>query len=182
MTLRRVAWSFAVVLACAGCGGGGNDADENAPPPLDASATCALPDFAASALARLNQARAQGADCGSEGRFGAAPALAWNGRLAAAAAAHSADMAARDYFAHVSPDGATLAERVDAQGYAWSALAENIAAGQRSIDEVVSGWIDSDGHCANVMNPALRDVGMACVRSDSARYPTYWTLDFGRAR
>lgn len=176
----------ALALLLAACGGGG-DADNVAvaaapAAPASAAATCGVPDFVETTLARVNAQRARGADCGSRGSFAPAPPLAWNNALAAAAAAHSSDMAARDYFAHDSPDGGTLAERADAAGYRWRALAENIAAGYRSIDAVTDAWIGSPGHCANVMQPSLRDVGMACVASDSASYPTYWTMDFGEPR
>ena len=130
----------------------------------------------------MNAYRASGADCGTHGRFGPAPPLVWNDALTAAATAHSNDMAQRNYFSHTSPEGASMVERVEATGYQWSTLAENIAAGQRTIQVVMDGWIDSDGHCANVMNPRLRDVGMACVATSSATYRTYWTMNLGTQR
>ncbi|HJV62469.1 MAG TPA: CAP domain-containing protein, partial [Albitalea sp.] len=140
-------------------------------------------DFAAGALARVNQWRARGADCGSEGRFGAAPALAWNDLLAQAAAAHSEDMVAHDFFSHTGSNGSTLGQRVDAVGYAWSSVGENIAAGQPSVNEVVDGWIASPGHCANIMNPGFVHMGLACVRGTAAdAYPTYWTMDLAAPR
>ena len=103
--------------------------------------------------------------------------------LAQAAAGHSQDMAARNYFSHTSADGRTLVDRVNATGYAWSSLGENIAAGYPSVNAVVDGWMASDGHCANLMNPAFRDIGMACVPGTaSSTYKTYWTLDLGKPR
>jgi uncharacterized protein YkwD len=92
-------------------------------------------------------------------------------------------MAAQNYFSHTSADGRTLRQRVDATGYAWSALGENIAAGQAGIDEVFEGWRRSDGHCANLMNPQFDSIGLACVLGPSGnRYRTYWTLDLARGR
>jgi uncharacterized protein YkwD len=70
-------------------------------------------------------------------------------------------MATRNYFSHTSADGRTLPQRIDAAGYAWSALGENIAAGQAGIDAVVVDWMRSDGHCANLMNPDFEAIGLA---------------------
>jgi uncharacterized protein YkwD len=174
------------LLLLVACGGGGDDAVVATSPaasePTEPAATCGLPRFREETLERVNAVRARGADCGTEGSFGAAPPLQWNDALTSAATAHSTDMAMRDYFSHTSPEGGTMADRVNAAGYRWNLLAENIAAGQRSIQGVIDGWIDSDGHCANVMNPSLREIGMACVSSDSASYPTYWTMNLGRPR
>ncbi|MGZ8259752.1 MAG: CAP domain-containing protein [Caldimonas sp.] len=145
--------------------------------------TCNLPNFQASLLARINQVRASGADCGSHGAFGAAPPLAWNDRLAVAADGHSEDMSARNYFSHTSADGRTLAERVNAAGYAWSSLGENIAAGYPTANAVMDGWIASPGHCANLMNTGFAEVGVACVPGAAGdTYSTYWTMDLGRPR
>src|SRR5688500_6296868 len=78
-----------LVLLLAACGGGGSDtpaapppAATVPPPPSGALATCGLADFRNAAMARINQWRASGADCGSEGRFAATTALAWNDVLA----------------------------------------------------------------------------------------------------
>ena len=85
--------------------------------------TCNLPDFRAGLLARINQVRASGADCGVDGVFGAAAPLVWNDKLTLAADGHSQDMATRNYFSHTSADGRTLADRVNARatrGAAWA--------------------------------------------------------------
>jgi uncharacterized protein YkwD len=184
---RRVqAASFALLLLLAACGGGGDEAVAPAPSgggSAVAGATCGLPNFVDAMMARVNQWRAAGADCGSEGTFGPAPALAWNNLLAQAAANHSQDMSAHNFFAHVGSDGSTLGQRVDAVGYPWSTLGENIAAGQTSVNQVVDGWIASPGHCANLLNPNFQDVGVACVAGAAGdQYPTYWTMDLGRLR
>lgn len=184
---------FGATLLLAACGGGGGDAAgpataapapaAAAPAPASAaatSATCGISDFAAAALARINQVRAAGADCHSDGSFAPAAALTWNTKLTDAASAHSADMAAKNYFSHTSADGRLLADRVNATGYLWSRLGENIAAGYVGIDSVMNGWVASDGHCANLMNPKFTEVGLACVPGTSATtYNTYWTMDLG---
>jgi uncharacterized protein YkwD len=187
-SIRRHAGPLATALCAAflaACGGGGDSPAPEAPgdttPPPTASATCGFSGFATNALARVNQWRASGANCGSEGQFGPAPAIAWNDRLTQAATAHSQDMQANNFFSHTGSSGSTLAQRVDATGYAWSAIGENIAAGQTSINSVVDGWIGSPGHCRNIMNPNFTQMGLACVPGGSGNtYSTYWTMDLGR--
>lgn len=181
----------ALVAACGG-GGGGNDAQAAAPGPAAAPApapapasaiTCGLEDFEAGILARVNQWRAAGASCGTQGQFAPAAALAWNTALTEAAAAHSNDMVFANFFSHTGSDGSTLTSRVDAAGYGWSRLGENIAVGQTTINQVVDGWMGSDGHCANIMNAAFRDIGVACVSGRASNtYRSYWTMDLGRPR
>ncbi len=102
--------------------------------------------------------------------------------LLTAATGHSADMAKNNYFSHTSLDGRTFDQRITAAGYRWSAVGENIAAGQTSVQSVMTSWINSPGHCQNLMNPTFRDIGVACVRNDAAKYRLYWTMDLGRSR
>ncbi len=188
-------WLAAAVLAA--CGGGGDapapapstDAPAAPAPAPSASspsspsvdATCALPDFAASVLARVNQLRAAGASCGAKGTFAPAGALAWNAQLTEAATAHSLDMVTNNFFDHVGSNGSTLGSRVSATGYAWSSLGENIAAGYGTVTRVMDGWMASDGHCANIMNPNFTQIGVACVKG-STGYGDYWTMDLARPR
>jgi uncharacterized protein YkwD len=144
-------------------------------------ATCGLSNFTSAMLARVNQWRASGANCGIEGNFGPAPALAWNDLLTQAAAGHSQDMVTHNFFSHTGSNGSSLGQRVTAVGYNWSAVGENIAAGQTSINSVVDGWIASPGHCANIMNAAFVHVGVACINGTSSNtYSTYWTMDLGK--
>ncbi|HKP74103.1 MAG TPA: CAP domain-containing protein, partial [Longimicrobiaceae bacterium] len=82
-------------------------------------------------------------------RIGCA-ALQWDAAAARAAQSHSEDMARRNYFSHTSPEGANVGERVRAAGGNWRAVAENIAWGQRSADEVVRSWLSSPAHRQNI--------------------------------
>ena len=91
-------------------------------------------------------------------------------------------MAQKNYFAHESQDGRTPAQRVTAAGYSWSTMGENIAGGQRSFEEVMTGWTNSPGYCQNLMNPNFRDVAVACIRNDAATYRLYWAKELGRSR
>lgn len=147
-----------------------------------AVATCDLPGFAADALTRVNDYRARGADCGARGVFGPAGVLAWSTQLEQAAVAHSTDMATNDFFDHTGSGGSTMVSRVNATGYGWTLLAENIAAGQSTVADVVAAWMDSPDHCENIMNPSLREIALACVRNDAATYRRYWTMDLGAPR
>lgn len=187
-----VALLLAATLSVGSCGGGGGEPPDADTPPAAAppsgeavtatSATCGLPDFAAQALQRINAVRAAGASCGSRGAFAATGALAWHAALDKAAAAHAADMATRDYVSHTSPEGTGPGQRIAAAGYDARAWAENIAAGYPGVDAVVAGWVASDGHCANLMNPNLRELGLACVRGSGTTYTTYWTLNLAAPR
>lgn len=148
-------------------------------PPVDIS--CGEAGFQALVLAELNRRRAAGAVCGTDA-YPAAASLGWSDKLAQAAYAHSLDMASNDYFSHTSRNGSTLSQRVDAQAYAWSTVGENIAAGYSGVVTVVQGWMDSPGHCRNIMNAAFSQAGMACSRVTASTYGSYFTLDLGAPR
>lgn len=148
-------------------------------------APLALPGQAAAGrqiLDAVNAARATGRTCGTRA-FGPAAPLAWNGTLAAAAQAHSRDMASHRRFAHQGSDGSEVGARAARAGYQWRMIGENIAAGQTSAEEAVASWIDSPGHCANLMNPRFTEMG-AGYDISRARMPgfAYWTQVFGTAR
>ncbi len=131
----------------------------------------------------MNAARASGADCGSRGMFAATTPLAWNAALTQAALVHSDDMVAHNFFSHTGSDGSSAGARATAAGYDWRTWGENIAAGQASVPSVVQGWMASPGHCANIMRPTFRDIGMACVSGGASNaYRTYWTMVLGTAR
>jgi uncharacterized protein YkwD len=121
----------------------------------------------AAVLALVNAERAK-VGCG---------ALTIDARLTAAAHGHSADMAARNYFAHDTPEGVGMAQRVTQAGYKWSAVAENIAMGYPDASSVMTGWMNSTGHRTNILNCVYRDIGIGVVAN--AKGSKYWTQDFG---
>lgn len=82
-------------------------------------------------------------------RVGCAP-LAWDAAAARAAQAHSDDMARRGYFAHVSPEGTNVGQRLNAQGVQWRAVAENLAEGPTTPEEALRLWLGSRGHRQNL--------------------------------
>ena len=100
--------------------------------------------------------------------------LAVDERLATAAQRHSDDMAAHDYFSHTSLNGDTLADRAEAAGFTGGTLGENIAAGQRSPEEVMAAWMASAGHRANILNCDYTVIGVG-LNQDG----WYWTQMFG---
>ncbi|MET8689226.1 sigma-70 family RNA polymerase sigma factor [Streptomyces sp. NPDC004732] len=101
-----------------------------------------------------------------------------NDKLATAATNHSADMAARDYFDHTSPDGKDPGDRITAAGYRWSTYGENIARGQQSPASVMDGWMKSPGHRANILNCDFKELGVGIHNGSGG---PWWTQAFGTA-
>lgn len=105
------------------------------------------------------------------------PALRVDARLATAARLHSEDMARQNYFSHTSLDGRSPWDRIAAQGYT-GATGENIAAGYQTPASVMTGWMNSSGHRANILNCTSRAIGVGIGYGGS--YGIYWTQTFGR--
>lgn len=108
---------------------------------------------------------------------GVAP-LTYNAQLDAAAQAHANDMLTNNYFSHTGLTDATrtLAIRVQATGYQYKLIGENIAQGQQSEQEVLNGWVASPGHQANNVTPDFEHFGLGQAGTGSnAR----WVLVFG---
>ena len=107
--------------------------------------------------------------------------LTWCLALERSSQAHSDDMATRDYFEHASPEGGQVSDRAQEQGYDYSYVGENIAVGQRSVKEVMVGWMNSKGHRENILNPNFTHFGYAksvgTFEGDSGY--VYWTQNFG---
>lgn len=135
----------------------------------------------AEVLRFTNAARAKDRTCGGQS-FGSASPVTWNAKLAAAALAHSRDMAQRNYFEHVAPNGDRVDARARKQGYIWQDIGENIAAGQGSAEQVVAGWIASPGHCAILMDPKFTEMGAAYATNPKSESTIYWTQVFGDTR
>ena len=135
--------------------------------------------FAQQVLDLVNAARAQGRTCGATA-YAAAPALTLNAQLGQAAQGHAADMAAQNYFSHTSKDGRTFSQRITNAGYTpYRTIGENIAAGQTTPQAVVDGWLKSEGHCRNIMNPAFKELGVGYAYAGTSTYKHYWVQDFG---
>jgi uncharacterized protein YkwD len=141
--------------------------------PTRAAASSAAPSLAARALQLVNNVRARGTRCG-ERSFGPAPPVRLSGTLNDVALGHAADMARHDYFEHDDLSGHTPADRVRAVGYPEKLVGENIAYGPESADEVVKGWLDSPGHCENIMDPRFAEMGIAYSPGQVSRRGLYW--------
>jgi uncharacterized protein YkwD len=129
--------------------------------------------LAVHALELVNDIRARGTRCG-ERSFAPAPPVKLSGTLNDVALGHAADMARHDYFEHRDLSGRSPADRVRAAGYREQLVGENIAYGPESADEVVKGWLDSPGHCENIMDPRFGEMGIAFAPGQASRRGLYW--------
>lgn len=128
----------------------------------------------------VNEARAAGADCDSQGVFASTGPLTMNASLRCAARKHSKDMNDRNFFDHVNPDGEDPFDRMAMAGYgSFSQQGENIAGGADSPKATVDGWLASDGHCANMMSPNYTEIGVGAYEG-LGDWTFYWTQTFAR--
>jgi uncharacterized protein YkwD len=140
--------------------------------------------FEEEVLLLVNENRAKPADCGMEGKFAATTPLVMDPILRCSARLHSLDMFERDFFAHVNPDGLDPFKRMANAGFVGSGGGENIAVGQQTPEEVMEAWMDSDGHCANVMRSAFTTIGVGYHAGTGGRGldSNFWTQNFGAPR
>lgn len=134
-------------------------------------------------FALINKARSQPQRCGST-TMPAVPPLVYNAEIARAAQEHAEDMAKNRYFDHDSLDGRSFFDRINATNYRGDPAGENIASGFPTAEETLTGWLESPGHCRNLMS-RFDHTGLGyAVRVDN-RYSTpitYWVQDFGFGR
>ncbi len=128
-------------------------------------------------LAIVNEVRAQGANCGSEGSFGPTQPLTMQPNLRCAARVHSKDMADRSFFDHTNPSGESPWDRMGQAGYSYSAAGENIAGGNGTAAATMDQWMNSDGHCANIMSPNFTEIGVGYY--PGGQWGHLWTQAFG---
>ncbi|HEX2035276.1 MAG TPA: CAP domain-containing protein [Chloroflexota bacterium] len=108
---------------------------------------------------------------------GLAP-LAINPSLGQVAQGYAEVLAAGDCFAHTCGPEPELTRRVERAGYLeWGVLGENLAGGQETPEEVVSRWMDSPGHRANILNPQFTEIGAGLAYGGP--YQRNWTQVFG---
>jgi uncharacterized protein YkwD len=175
MQLRRARWHVAALIVATACVPAVVAAPAAATPVGDCQAGAGwaqpLPGQAARVVELVNQHRAT---------LGLAP-LAVSPTLSAGAVWKARHMATYRYLAHddpAPPVQRTPAERVQACGYPVNALVgENIAAGQSSAESVMSGWLGSAGHRANIERASFAAIGVGAARA--ANGSIYWAQDFG---
>ena len=136
---------------------------------------------AARVLELVNAARAEGRRCGRQ-TFAPAPALKPSAVLTTAAAAHARDMAEHAELTHTGSDGSKPSDRITRAGYEWRGSGENVAAGQRDADDVVAAWLESPGHCVNIMEPNFTEMGVAFVQVPGANPSIYWAQSLATPR
>lgn len=144
----------------------------------------------------INEARAEGRKCGEYGYMPAVDPLTWNDKLYNAAYEHSKDMAISNTFSHTGSGtqsdrtaqakhpgtGSSVGERIEYNDYTnWHGYGENIAAGTVMDEaiEAMEGWLESPGHCKNIMSSKFKEVSMAVYYNEESHYKYYWTQDFG---
>lgn len=130
-------------------------------------------------IERINAVRAEGRECGAEGELPPVPPLNWNPALTCASRNHSGDMAERDFFDHVNPDGNDAQWRYEQAGFTGQTWAENIGAGFPVAADIIEGWLDSDIHCGNLLDPGFTEIGVGYAFGPEAAYAHYWTLSLG---
>ncbi len=118
------------------------------------------------------------ADCDSPGVFAPTGPLTMNASLRCVALADPSDMNNRNFFDHVNPDGEDPFDRIAQAGYgSYNQAGENIAGGSDSPEATVAGWLDSDGHCGNLMSHRLHRSRR--TYQGLGDYTGYWTQTFG---
>ena len=90
------------------------------------------------------------------------------------AQAHARAMAARNEMGHNV--GTSFAERIRNSTIRARAVVENVAAGYHTLAEAFSGWRDSPGHRANMLDPAVTRMGIAAVYAPGSKYKVFWAL------
>jgi uncharacterized protein YkwD len=167
LTLWPLVWIAALAISV-----------QAAPATGEVSATARPTAIQERVLELVNRARARGHRCGSDFFPAVAPMVA-SVPLHLAAGAHARDMARLGYFDHQAPDGSAPKDRARRAGYLPRLTGENIAFGPESAEEVVAGWLDSPGHCANIMDPRFREMGVAVVQGNR-RGHFYWVQNLGQ--
>ena len=166
----------------------GGDESGDPPPPSDEvpdNAYCndvaqwdgAFTELENEILTIVNERRAEGANCGSAGSFGPAGPVTMSPALRCSSRVHSKDMVDRNFFNHTNPSGESPFQRMGMAGYQYSTAGENIAGGNSTAAATMQQWMDSDGHCSNIMNPAFTELGVGYY--PGGQYGHMWTQNFG---
>lgn len=100
------------------------------------------------------------------------PPLKLSDALCKSAQEHADDMYNNNYFSHTSQDGRTMSDRIGKYYSAYMYKGENIAMGYGSPEAVVEGWMNSDGHRANILNTNYTEIGIGHNNG-------YWVQNFG---
>jgi uncharacterized YkwD family protein len=116
------------------------------------SGTVATSDYATQVVTLVNQERA---------KAGLSPLNTSNSKLTLVAQDKAKDMYNNNYFDHNSPTFGSPFDMMKQYGVTYSSAGENIAKGQRTPQEVMTAWMNSSGHRANILNPSFKTIGVA---------------------
>ncbi len=127
---------------------------------LNASWDCELAQLEEEVLALVNERRSEDQTCGST-PYPAVGPVEMNELLQCASRIHTWDMIGRGYTGHDTPEGITFDQRIGLVGAGgWVAMGENINYGSNTASGIVSSWMNSPGHCANMMRGDYQTVGV----------------------
>lgn len=104
------------------------------------------------------------------------PALTLSDKLTQIAYTKAKDMADKNYFSHTSPTYGSPFDMLKQFGVSYSYAGENIAAGQKSAEEVMNSWMNSSGHRQNILNKNYTQLGVGFYRGGG--YGTEWVQLF----
>lgn len=144
------------------------------PPLCEAASDADTAAFAAEVIRLVNEERA---------KVGAAPLTAQS-QLTQAAQKHAIDMACNDAFGHDGSDGSTMSSRLADFGYVYSRAGENVAGGYETPADVMAGWMSSEGHRRNILNPNFTEIGIGYVIAPNNMFGfdmlfPAWVMDLG---
>lgn len=105
-------------------------------------------------------------------------ALKVNSELSAVAEKKAEDMAVNNYFSHTSPTYGSPFDMMKQFGISYTAAGENIAMGQKTPADVMNGWMNSEGHRANILNTSYTEIGVGYVTNSNGT--GYWVQEFIR--
>lgn len=112
---------------------------------------------------------------GERAKAGLAP-LTLNKQLSDVARTKAQDMRDQNYFDHTSPTYGSPSDMIKRFNVQFGAVGENIAAGQRTPAEVMQGWMNSEGHRRNILDPQFTEMGLGSVQG--GQMGTYWSQMF----
>jgi uncharacterized protein YkwD len=104
------------------------------------------------------------------------PPLALNAKLTAAAVVHARDMAEHQKMAHEGSDDSKPSDRIERQGYHGRGTGENVAFGQRTVEKVMTAWMNSPHHRENILGDFSE---MGAARAEDKEGAPYWCVTFG---
>lgn len=130
-------------------------------------------------VARIDQWRARGGECGTEGKPGRAEPLLLDGALTCAARVHAVSMAEQGFVGHAGPDGSEPTDRIADAGYPGGVV-EHVVAGAPDADALIDEVLaPSDVHCRDVLSRLRDDVGVGFLGEVDDERGTYWVILLG---